>query len=48
MIRIGWRLAAAVAAPIDRLLTFADFIPTMLRLMRGELRRLVRVAAVPQ
>ncbi len=34
----GWWLGAAVAALLDRLLTFAYFIPTMLKLMRGEPR----------
>ena len=31
-----WWLGAAAAALVDRLLTFAYFIPTMLKLMRGE------------
>jgi hypothetical protein len=33
-----WWLGAAAAALVDRLLTFAYFIPTMLKLMRGEVR----------
>lgn len=32
----GWWLSAAGAALLDRLLTFGYFIPTMIKLMRGE------------
>jgi hypothetical protein len=32
----GWWMGAALAALVDRILTFAYFIPTMLRLMRNE------------
>jgi hypothetical protein len=31
----GWWLAAAIAALADRVITFAYFIPTMMRLMRA-------------
>jgi hypothetical protein len=31
-----WWLAAAAAALVDRLLTFGYFIPTMVKLMRGD------------
>lgn len=31
-----WWLAAALAALLDRVLTFAYFIPTMIKLMRGD------------
>src|SRR6267143_499660 len=31
----GWWLAAAIAAVADRVVTFAYFIPTMIRLMRA-------------
>jgi hypothetical protein len=33
-----WWMVAVVAALIDRLLTFAYFIPTMIKLMRGDVR----------
>lgn len=32
----GWWMGAALAALVDRVLTFAYFIPTMLQLMRSE------------
>ena len=32
----GWWLGAAAAALVDRIMTFAYFIPTMLKLMRDE------------
>ena len=34
----AWWLAAALFALVDRVLTFAYFIPTMLRLLRGEMQ----------